>query len=413
MPCDLCSAEGDGPPVLARGPYLQNGTSDAITLRWRTSEATASMVSYGPGPDELTSSLTVAGLRTEHEIRIGDLPADARVYYAFGAPGRRLHGGELYFFDTAPPPQSTKPVRVWVIGDAGTGTQSQLDVLAAAQPSLQPPPQVWLMLGDNAYPSGSDDNYQRTVFDVYGDLLRNVVVWPTFGNHDAITSDSAKVSGPYYDMFTLPAAGDAGGVASGTEAYYSFDYGPIHFVCLDSSESDTTTEGPMLGWLQHDLGANTLPWLIAYWHHPPYSHGSHNSDFEQRLIDMRENALPILEAYGVDLVLAGHTHAYERSFYLHGFYGHSQSLAHDMVVNGGDGVPDGDGPYSRSVDGNGAVYVVAGAGGKAGGGLLDHPAMVVSMSKLGSLMVEIEGDTLDARYIGVEPDAVDHFRIEK
>lgn len=400
--------------MVERGPYLQLGTRTAMTIRWRTRDHTSSMVAYGPAPDQLTSAKTITGSRTEHEVRLTDLPPDSRVYYAFGTPERELLGGdELHFFDTAPPPDSKEPIRVWAIGDAGTANQAQLDVLAAAAPSLTPPPQVWLMLGDNAYPVGSDLNYQHAVFDVYGDLLRNVVVWPTYGNHDAASADAALESGPYYDMFTLPRGAEAGGVASGSEAYYSFDHGPVHFVCLDSSESDRAKEGPMLSWLEHDLEANTLPWLVAYWHHPPYSHGSHNSDFEGPLVDMRENALPILEAYGVDLVLAGHSHDYERSFYLHGFYGNSQSLAPSMIVNGGDGVPSGDGAYSRVTDGNGAVYVVAGASGKLGGGPLDHPAMVVSMAKLGSLLFEIEGERLDAYYIGVEPEVQDHFRIEK
>jgi 3',5'-cyclic AMP phosphodiesterase CpdA len=65
----------------------------------------------------------------------------------------------------------------------------------------------------------------------------------------------------------------------------------------------------MLSWLEADL-ANTLqPWIIAFWHHPPYSRGSHDSDFEIELLEMRENALPLLEAGGVDLVLCGHSHA--------------------------------------------------------------------------------------------------------
>ena len=55
----------------------------------------------------------------------------------------------------------------------------------------------------------------------------------------------------------------------------------------------------MLTWLGQDLAQNTADWLIAFFHHPPYSKGSHNSDTEGQLIDMRANALPILEDYGV------------------------------------------------------------------------------------------------------------------
>ena len=64
-------------------------------------------------------------------------------------------------------------------------------------------------------------------------------------------------------MFTLPQNGEAGGVPSGTENYYSFDYANIHFVCLDSSSSDRDVGSPMLTWLESDLSSTTQEWIIA------------------------------------------------------------------------------------------------------------------------------------------------------
>ena len=112
-------------------------------------------------------------------------------------------------------------------------------------------------------------------------------------------------------MFTLPDGGRGGRRRRpGTEAYYSFDYGNIHFIVLDGNSRARPAGGPMLTWLEADLQATTADWVIAFWHHPPYSKGLlHDSDVEQREIDMRENVLPILEAYGVDLVLTGHSHS--------------------------------------------------------------------------------------------------------
>lgn len=136
------------------------------------------------------------------------------------------------------------------------------------------------MLGDNAYSTGTDNQYQAAVFDMYPELLRQSVLWTTLGNHDGYTADSATQTGPYYDNFTLPTAGEAGGLASGTEAYYSFDYANIHFICLESHETNRTPSGAMLAWLQQDVAATTQRWVIAFWHHPPYTKGSHNSDTE-------------------------------------------------------------------------------------------------------------------------------------
>lgn len=72
----------------------------------------------------------------------------------------------------------------------------------------------------------------------------------------------------------------------------------------------------MYNWLRDDLTANTLQWVVVYFHHPPYSKGSHNSDASTELIDMRQNIIPLLEQHGVDLVMSGHSHSYERSFFI-------------------------------------------------------------------------------------------------
>ena len=182
---------------------------------------------------------------------------------------------------------------------------------------------------------------------MYPTLLRQTVLWPTLGDHDGHTAGSASQSGPYYDIFTLLKQGEAGGVASGTEAYYSFDYANIHFVVLDSVETSRAPSGAMLTWLKNDLAATTQPWVIAYWHYPPYSKGLHDFNSEIRLGEMRQNVLPILEEAGVDLVLSGHSAAYERSFLIDGHYGTFSTFdSATMLVDGGDGRIDGNGAYT-------------------------------------------------------------------
>jgi hypothetical protein len=227
-------------------------------------------------------------------------------------------------------------------------------------------------------------------------------------------------------MFTLPKQAEAGGVASGTEAYYSFDYGNIHFICLDSQDSDRSPDGAMLMWLRHDLESTRHDWIIAFWHHPPYSKGSHTSETERRLVEMRQHAVPILEAAGVDLVLGGHSHTYERSYLLDGHYGTAQTLTAAMKREAGDGRPDGTGAYRKPTLGpaahEGAVYVVAGSSGSVGGvgdpskarrGFLDHPAMFVSLARLGSMVIDVEGLRLDAAFLSEKGERLDYFSIEK
>ena len=221
-------------------------------------------------------------------------------------------------------------------------------------------------------------------------------------------------------MFNLPANAEAGGLGSGTEAYYSFDFANIHFVVLDSSGSDRTTGGAMMTWLDNDLAQTDQPWIIAYWHHPPYSKGSHDSDnpvTDQELIDMRRFAVPILEDHGVDLVLSGHSHSYERSFLIDGHYGFSETFGPEHVVDGGDGRELGDGAYLKPsavrVPHRGAVYTVAGSSGKTTGGSLDHPVMFVSYNVLGSVVLDIDGDRLDATFVDWNGAELDDFTIIK
>ncbi|MFN8642401.1 MAG: metallophosphoesterase [Candidatus Binatia bacterium] len=305
------------------------------------------------------------------------------------------------------------------MGDSGTGGAGARSVRDAYLGfAAGAPPDLWIMLGDNAYPSGTDAQYQSAVFDVYQAFLATSALWPTFGNHDGSSADSATQSGPYYDVFTLPAAAQAGGVASGTEAYYSFNVGRVHLVCLDSFESSRAANRPMATWLAADLAAAAqADWAVAFWHHPPYSKGTHDSDIETELVQMRQNLVPVLEAGGVDLVLTGHSHAYERSPLLDGHYGLSTTLQAAMVRDAGDGRVAGDGAYAKPGVGlaahGGTVYVVAGSGAQADGGALDHPAMPFALDELGSLVLDVVGQTLSVRFLSDSGRVRDAFTITK
>ncbi|MCA1582967.1 MAG: FG-GAP-like repeat-containing protein [Acidobacteria bacterium] len=402
--------------TVTRGPYLQLQTAGSSVVSWRTDVATDSRVRYGTVSSALTSSASDSAATTDHRVTLSGLSAATRYYYSVGTSAGSLAGGDAtHYLVTAPSPGSSKPVRIWVTGDSGTADANARAVrdsyLAFAAGRAT---DVWLMLGDNAYVNGTDAEYQAAVFDVFPGILRNTFLWPALGNHDGYSASSATQTGPYYDIFTLPAAGQAGGVASGTEAYYSFDYANIHFVCLDSYGSPRGAADPMLTWLAADLAANTSAWKVAFWHHPPYSKGSHDSDVEGELVEMRQYALPILEAGGVDLVLTGHSHAYERSFLLDGHYGVSTTLVASMKKDGGSGRESVTGAYRKRAGVHpheGTVYAVAGTSGRIAGGTLDHPAMYFSAAQLGSLVLDVDGGRLDARFLTSTGALADDFTI--
>ena len=405
--------------AVIRGPYLQLGTPRSMVVRWRTDAPSDSCVRYGTQAGAPSEMACDSALVTEHVVTVSGLNSDTRYFYSVGTSAAAVAGGDSsYFFDTSPSAGVAIPTRLWVLGDSGTANVNAANVRNAyASFTAGTRTNLILMLGDNAYPNGTDSEYQAAVFNMYPAFLRNTVLWPTLGNHDGATADSDSQSGPYYDIFTLPRAGEAGGLASGTEAYYSFDYGNIHFICLESFETDRAPTSAMMTWLQQDALATSRQWVIAFWHHPPYTKGSHDSDFEPELIEMRENALPILESAGVDLVLTGHSHSYERSYLIDGHYGLSATFNASMKVDGGDGGIAGTGAYKKATQGpaphEGAVYIVAGSSGQTSGGTLNHPAMFRSLNQLGSLVVDVSGRRLDARFLNGSGQVGDSFTLFK
>lgn len=402
------------PPLLTRGPYLQVGSPTGGVVRWRTDRAAGSLVRLGTSPGALNMFVPGTNNVTEHIVRFGGLQPDTKYYYSIGSSNQTLAAGPDHWFITSPVHGTPKPTRIWVLGDAGTANNNQRAVrdayynLAAAER----PADLWLMLGDNAYNTGTDQEHQAAVFDMYPDTLRNHFLWPVLGNHESAQSFTA-LTFPYLDIFTLPTQGEAGGVPSGNPKYYSFDYGNIHFVGLDSMTSTRSGTSPMAQWLRNDLSSTTQRWIIVYFHHPPYTKGSHNSDTESDLVELRQNLLPILEEYSVDLVMSGHSHCLERSFLLHGHYGLSTTINPAMLIDSGDGREDGTGAYRKNALGQGVVYMVAGSSGQISGGQLNHPGHYRSLNLLGSVVIDVDGDRLDSRFVTSTGAIEDHFTLLK
>ncbi len=407
---------------IMRGPYLQKGSPTSMTLRWRTDAPAYSGVRYGTDPNNLDFVRVGSIETTEHEIELTNLAPATKYYYEIiNGSTTLIPPAEDVYFQTSPLPGTDTPINAWILGDCGTGNANQRAVRDAYYNYIgDEHTDMILFLGDNAYNSGTDNEYQYSVFqNMYENKMKNTVAWSCLGNHDGYTADSGTQQGPYYEIFNLPKNGDAGGLASGTEAYYSFDYGNIHFIVLDSYESDRNVGGSMYTWCENDIQNTTADWIVAFWHHPPYTKGSHNSDAESDLIQMRQNFLPMLEDNGVDLILTGHSHSYERSHFINGHYGYSSTFdPATHIIQEGNGKEDQDGHYQRYTVGNqvndGAVYIVTGSAGKiTGNGSLNHNAMYYSAKSLGSTIMNVHGDTMRIKFLRETGAIDDNFTIIK
>lgn len=418
------------PAAVVRGPYLQTGTSTSVIIKWRTNTSTESIINFGTSLGVLTSNVTDNSLQIDHEIQITGLLPNTKYYYEIAdADGVYVSESVDMFVQTAPNVGDKQFFRAWILGDAGTANQDQRDVrdqyYSYVNTATTNPDQtdMMLFLGDNAYNDGTDTEYQAAVFDIYPEMLKKSVAWSTLGNHDGHSATSSSnpgsSTGPYYDIFTFPTAAEAGGLSSGTEAYYSYDYANIHFIVLESHQ--LYNDAAQIAWCTLDMQATTQDWIVAIFHHPPYTKGSHNSDSETQLVAMRNTFLPILEDNGVDLVLSGHSHSYERSYFINGHYGVSSTFnsgTHTVGANGnGSG---GAGVEYQKTESNteGAVYITAGSSGKISGGSLNHNAMYASINELGSCVLEIENDgataqNLTVKFLNDSGNISDEFTIKK
>lgn len=411
----------DGFYTGTREPYLQMVSSDAVTLRWQSENKIAGVVRYGLKPGALNFIQSETSAAEEHEVRLTALKPATKYFYSLGDGVAEKYKGKDFWFKTSPEStddySESKPVRFWVTGDQGYPNKIQHQVRDAMfnwikqnpRPAVSDVPlDFWITTGDNAYRSGSNKQFQAGFFEPYKMILRNTPVWPVYGNHDARRW-------VFFDIFSFPANAESGGVASGSEHFYSFDFANIHFVILDTQASDLI-DGDMLDWLKKDLQETRQQWLITFFHHPPYTKGSHDSDNKRdsrgRMALIRENILPLLEAAGVDVVLSGHSHMYERSELMNCHYGNSLSFSKQMIrqqseknqytKKGGDITPN-----------SGTIYTVLGSSSKVDEGPLNHPAMPFSYKEAGSMIFDINKNQLKAYFINNSGKVKDHFEINK
>lgn len=315
---ELRAACGDGSmttyggKAVPRQPYLQQITLDGTKLGWvTTASGSEHMTVTDPSGTAMVTApgvLERASLRSADEKQmwstVGGLQSSTIYCYQLGDDAQAMNARTG--FRTAPDPNiGDAPVRFLAFGDSGGGGSDQY---ALADQMYTVPADLIIHTGDVAYDDGTIGQYENNVFGVYGDLFRNVPFFPSSGNHDYHTLQGA----PFREVFNLP--GDSG------EKWYSFDYGRVHFVALDT-ESDYQTQAD---WLDKDLAATKLPWKIVYMHKPMYSSGEHGSDTR-----LRAKLAPVLQRHGVQLVLAGHDHDYERTIPQNGVA---------YVVTGGGGI---------------------------------------------------------------------------
>ncbi len=344
-----------GKQAIDRKPYLQQVTATSAAVLFTT---------RGLGLEPTLRLTRPAGSPIEVVPTEAD-PQDATGYQRV-ARLSNLEPNTVYCYEiedwltpvgfrTAPRAGTGARVRFVAFGDSGGDSRGLL------RPTMDRVPfDLMLHVGDIAYSDGSLANFEAKFFDTYAALLEHVPIFPASGNHEYVTAAAA-----YRQVFALPESG----APDGLERWFSYDWGDIHFVALDTE----LVAAPQAAWLERDLTNNVLPWKVVYMHRPPYSSGAHGSS-----LGVREMFSPLFERFGVQLVLAGHDHDYERTN------------------------PIG-----------GVTYVVTGGGGYSVRNVGSSDFTVYSQAVFHLVQAEVREDELLLRAIGVSGDVIDETTIAR
>ena len=198
--------------------------------------------------------------------------------------------------EKTPPPEVAGPPVVVAAGDIAScrteGDEATAELVEDIDGTV-------VALGDEAYPHGTAEDFEECYEPTWGQFKERTK--PTPGNHEYNTEGASA----YFDYFGK-AAGDP------DEGYYSYNLGAWHIVALNSNcgegEIHCGPGSPQGRWLEEDLAANgEEACTLAYFHHPLFASGSYRPGVKRV-----ERLWEILYAAGVDVVLNGHDHNYQR-----------------------------------------------------------------------------------------------------
>ncbi|HEX8331826.1 MAG TPA: metallophosphoesterase family protein [Segetibacter sp.] len=444
-------------------PYIQPGNAPTLAheekvIIWQTDSIPALFtVQYGTKGRYNQSAIAKAtplDLGNAHPIVyravLPDLQFNKKYQYRVTMNGNTV--GEASFYT-----RSTKSSsRFVVFGDCGIGTAAQAKI--AYQTSLHKPEFV-LITGDNVYQRGRASEYLKNYFPYFNGtetspakgapLMASIPFYVVVGNHDVWGSDFSRypdglayfyysdlpLNAPAFKR-TVTATGKPEQLAAFTRATegrypnmtnYSFDHGNVHIVCIDANIYVHPFEDDFLSWLENDLKSSKAKWKIVNYHQPGFnSSKAHYSQQWMRALS------PVFERSGVDLVVNGHVHNYQRS--------HPLKFAPKLTTAGKPfidttGKVDGQFTLDTKFDGkknikpNGVIYIVSGA---AGAGLYDSaisnkpelwvhqpesnwvPFTSKLVSHVHSLsVVETKGNQLTLKQIDAEGKLLDEIRIKR
>lgn len=286
------------------GPYLQNVTSNSITIMWETDINFKGRVEYSE-TTVYENFVNENSPNKIHKIILLNLKPSTKYHYRV-ITGSTI--GSDHTFITAP--TKTNGFAFGVYGN----TYSDSDECKTISTMLKDRnPSFVIHTGNFVSDASSTDIWKNQFFTPAANLLYTVPLYPCQGDKDSVLLSY------YYQYF--PISIDVSG-----ENWYSFDYSNAHFVVLNTEE-DCTTDSYQLKWLIDDLESTQKEWIFVIENLPLYSSGNESNNVKSQ--ELRDALIPIFEQHQVDAVFSGHDSFYERS----------DKNGVKYIVTGGGGAP--------------------------------------------------------------------------
>jgi hypothetical protein len=350
-----------GAAPLTKGPYLLQPRGQSITVRWELAQAAETLLEYGmPGKAMAAQKASLRGIKDGaclyEAILPSLLPGRTYLYRVLidGAPG-------VTFSFKVPSPQSTRCDFV-AMGDSRSNPQVFRQALALTKKYA---PEFIISMGDLVANGGDAGEWPRFYFQPAESLIARIPHISTLGDHEG-----SGDAGELFRHFFLEAQ-------SVEEQWFSFDWGPAHFVSLDYRCPDNMK---MIEWFKQDMAASRAKWKFVYMHRPCYNFGGHRSYWGGPLWQQ------LFRAFQVDIVFAGHSHQYER-FYPTRPASQPQSWPVTYITTGGAGA---------------SLYEV-----------MQHPFLAVAASEYHIVTVHISRDTLKLAALRPDGSTLDSMEIIK
>lgn len=315
LACTIMTNAQSTPP-WSWGPILGAVSEDSVALTWKTTRSVGFDFSYAlaqvyDSAGIWEETLTYEGHLGVAEIWLQDLlPGATYRFQLIFYEGDAVYPTEVGTFKTIEP-----GVRSFSFASYGA-TASHPDRHKLVADTIERQADASLVIHSGGLVETPTEERFENFFWAMGDLGRTRPYLAVIGERD-------RDSNLYFDSFALP---KGGGLRD--EQWWSFDYGPIHFIGLDSTVSDLTEEAVMqeqTAWLQQDLHQAQDQIIVVFSADPLYS-ASYDSGQNERLVSLWGS---LFREFGVDLVLSSSVHWYE----------HIYSSGIHYVTSGGGGAP--------------------------------------------------------------------------